>query len=84
MKLNIGNLVQTGILVDCVKEELHLEKAKINSLAVVGLNSEVSQPASFWNPSVLQVVEMVLRPPCGGPPSLPGYSFFFIRQKQLY
>ncbi|KAL8482663.1 hypothetical protein ACS0TY_025630 [Phlomoides rotata] len=73
-----------GILVDCVKDELHLERAKRNTLADDGLNGEVSQAASFWNPSVLELVEMVLRPPCGGPPSLPEYNDAVLSALNLY
>lgn len=29
---------------------------------------------AFWTPSVLELVELVLRPPQGGPPSLPERS----------
>lgn len=35
---------------------------------------------SFWIPSVLELVELVLRPPQGGPPFLPeqGDAVFFL------
>lgn len=69
-----SSVVQIGILIDCVKEELRLEKVKRNASVDADLNSEVSQSTSFWNPSVLELVEMILRPPKGGPPSLPEYS----------
>lgn len=35
---------------------------------------EASRNISFWNPSVLELVELVLRPSQGGPPSLPEQS----------
>ncbi|GFP90338.1 aberrant root formation protein 4 [Phtheirospermum japonicum] len=57
-----------GILLDYVKQEMHMGKIK------GGLSSEVSQSSSFWNPSVLELLEEVLRPPKGGPPRLPEYS----------
>lgn len=63
--------LQVGILIDCVREEMHLEKVKGNASVDAVLNNEVGQSTSFWNPSVLELVEMVLRPPEGGPPSLP-------------
>lgn len=69
-----SSVVQIGILIDCVKEELRLEKVKGNASVDADLNSEVSQSTSFWNPSVLELVEMILRPPKGGPPLLPEYS----------
>lgn len=72
LMLRIWSLaVQIGILIDCVKEELRLENVKRNASADTVLNAEVSQSASFWNPSVLELVEIVLRPPEGGPPCLP-------------
>lgn len=63
--------LQIGILIDCVREEMRLELVKRNASVDTLPNSEVSQSTSLWNPSVLQLVEMVLRPPEGGPPSLP-------------
>lgn len=64
-------VLQIGILIDCVKEEMRSENVKrIVSVDTV-LDGEVSQSTPFWNPSVLELVEMVLRPPEGGPPCLP-------------
>ncbi|KAL3635097.1 hypothetical protein CASFOL_022151 [Castilleja foliolosa] len=57
-----------GILLDCVKQEMHMGKIK------GGLSSDVSQSSSFWNPSVLEMLEEVLKPPEGRPPRLPEYS----------
>lgn len=38
--------------------------------------AEVKDPpcASFWSAGALELVELVLKPPKGGPPSLPEYS----------
>lgn len=49
-------------------------KVERNSSADVVLNSEHSQSTLFWKPSVLELVEEVLRPPEGGSPYLPEYS----------
>ncbi|XP_075520300.1 aberrant root formation protein 4 isoform X2 [Primulina tabacum] len=57
-----GSSSMVAILLDCVKEEMHVGKTDRNSYI------------SFWSPSVLELVEMVLRPLKGGPPSLPEYS----------
>lgn len=53
---------QIAILLDCVKDEMRMGKTDRNSCI------------SFWSPSVLELVGMVLRPLKGGPPSLPEYS----------
>lgn len=65
---------QIGILLDCIKEEMRVMKVERNSSADVVLNSEHSQSTLFWKPSVLELVEEVLRPPEGGSPYLPEYS----------
>ncbi|KAL6528183.1 hypothetical protein OROHE_015133 [Orobanche hederae] len=63
-----------GILLNCVKEELHMAKIKRGLSANAVHDIEVGQFTSFWNPSVLKLVEEVIRPPEGGPPSLYEYS----------
>ncbi|KAL1533174.1 aberrant root formation protein 4 [Salvia divinorum] len=73
-----------GILIDCVREEMRLEMVKRNASVDTLPNSEVSHSTSFWNPSVLQLVEMVLRPPEGGPPSLPEDSDAVLSALNLY
>lgn len=73
-----------GILLDCVKEEMRMGKIERNSSADAVLNSKVSQSTGFWNPSVLELVEVVLRPPKGGPPSLPQSSDAVLSALNLY
>ncbi|KAK6161589.1 hypothetical protein DH2020_004970 [Rehmannia glutinosa] len=73
-----------GILLDCVKEEMRMGKIKRSSSADAVLNSEVRHSTSFWNPSVLELVEEVLRPPKGGPPSLSEYSDAVLSALNLY
>ncbi|KAL0426806.1 UNVERIFIED_CONTAM: Aberrant root formation protein 4 [Sesamum latifolium] len=73
-----------GILLDCVKEEMRMGKIERNSSADAVLNSKVSQSTDFWNPSVLELVEVVLRPPKGGPPSLPQSSDAVLSALNLY
>ncbi|KAL2529855.1 aberrant lateral root formation 4 [Forsythia ovata] len=63
-----------AILLDYVRGEMHVEKTKRISLGNAFLEQEVHESASFWSPSVLELMEFVLRPPEGGPPSLPEYS----------
>jgi hypothetical protein len=49
------------------------------------INHEAHPDISFWSPSVLELVESVLRPPQGGPPSLPEQSdaVFFLFHSNL-
>lgn len=72
-----SNLLQIAILIDLVRGELHMERCKRLSAK----NDEVQQKESkncqtllFWNAGVLELVELVLRPPKGGPPSLPEHG----------
>ncbi|XP_073291818.1 aberrant root formation protein 4-like isoform X2 [Primulina huaijiensis] len=48
-----------ALLLDCVREEMHMEKNDRNKCMY------------FWSPSVIELVEVVLRPPKGGAPALP-------------
>ncbi|KZV19588.1 aberrant root formation protein 4-like [Dorcoceras hygrometricum] len=67
-----GSSSMVAILLDCVKEEMRVGKTDRNS------------SMSFWCPSVLELVEMVLRPPKGGPPSLPEYSDAALSALNIY
>lgn len=56
---------------------MHKEKTKRTSVR----NEDVPQDGiksyqntSFWSENVLELVEMVLRPPQGGPPLIPEHS----------
>ncbi|KAL3835128.1 hypothetical protein ACJIZ3_009864 [Penstemon smallii] len=71
-----------GILIDLVKEELRVGRAGINSSSNLVLKNE--NCTSFWSPLVLEFVEVVLRPPNGGPPSLPEYSDAVLSALNLY
>ncbi|KAK4391855.1 Aberrant root formation protein 4 [Sesamum angolense] len=82
--MNSDSSSMIGILLDCVKEEMRMGKVERNSSADAVLNSKVSQFTDFWNPSVLELVEVVLRPPKGGPPSLPQSSDAVLSALNLY
>ncbi|PIN13485.1 hypothetical protein CDL12_13902 [Handroanthus impetiginosus] len=73
-----------GILLDCVREEMRMGKIERNISADAVLSIEVNLCTSFWNPSVLELVEEVLRPPKGGPPSLHEYSYAVLSALNLY
>lgn len=62
---------------------MHTEICSSTSVAkdVQKVNDKAHQDISFWTPSILELVEWILRPPQGGPPSLPEQSdavFFFL------
>lgn len=70
---NTDSSSMIAILLDLVRGEMHMENRKRLSMR----NDEVQQTENkecpkmwFWNATVLELVELVLRPPKGGPPSL--------------
>ncbi|GER27925.1 aberrant lateral root formation 4 [Striga asiatica] len=63
-----------GILLNCVKDEMHMGKFERGLSTNAVPNIDVTRSTLFWNPSVLELVEEVLRPPEGGPPPFPEYS----------
>ncbi|GAB2284941.1 hypothetical protein Dimus_019396 [Dionaea muscipula] len=72
-----------AILLDCARENLQTEKRKPVSSEVLKENG-VNSSMSFWNAGVLELVEFVLRPPNGGPPSLPEQSDAVLSALNLY
>ncbi|XP_004498773.1 aberrant root formation protein 4 [Cicer arietinum] len=75
-----------AILVDLVRREMHTEICSSTSIVkdVQQINNKAHQDISFWTPSVLELVESVLRPPQGGPPSLPEQSDAVLSALNLY
>lgn len=76
-----------AILLDIVRDEMHKEKTKRTSVR----NEDVPQDGiksyqntSFWSENVLELVEMVLRPPQGGPPLIPEHSDAVLSALNLY
>ncbi|XP_015062332.1 aberrant root formation protein 4 [Solanum pennellii] len=65
-----------AILLDCIRREMHEEYS-----SCISLNS---QCLSFWSARVVELVELVLKPPNGGPPSLPEYSDAVLSALNLY
>ncbi|KAF3631036.1 hypothetical protein FXO37_28194 [Capsicum annuum] len=65
-----------AILLDCVRRELHEEHSRsiLVTSGVPEAKVKYSECLSFWSAGVLELVELVLKPPNGGPPSLPEYS----------
>lgn len=67
-------MAQIGILLDLVKEEMLNGRTERNPSSNSVFDNENHICTPFWTPSVLEFVEVVLRPPKGGPPSLPEYN----------
>ncbi|XP_020265679.1 aberrant root formation protein 4 isoform X2 [Asparagus officinalis] len=65
-----------ALLVDIVKEEIHVEShQKITPGADETTKGQIyKESCPFWTPHVLDVVELILKPPQGGPPPLPEHS----------
>ncbi|MCE3052258.1 hypothetical protein HAX54_052015 [Datura stramonium] len=83
---NSGSSSMIAILLDCFRREMHEEHSR--SILVTSGVSEAevkySQCLSFWSAGVLELVELVLKPPNGGPPSLPEYSDAVLSALNLY
>lgn len=69
-------LVQMAILIDCVREEMRMENCQRISRGnqVIQAQKNSCHSTAFWNDGPLELVGLVLRPPKGGPPSLPEYG----------
>ncbi|XP_050364173.1 aberrant root formation protein 4 [Argentina anserina] len=74
-----------AILLDIVKGEMHKESCKEmgNDEALQEENSAHS-PSSLWTADVLELVELILRPPKGGPPSFPEHTDSVLSALNLY
>jgi len=67
------NLLQKALLLDYVRENLHNDYRKLQEGKICSANS-------FWNSAILDLVELVLRPHDGGPPSLLEQSDAVLKQ----
>ncbi|KAK6927594.1 YAP-binding/ALF4/Glomulin [Dillenia turbinata] len=83
---NSSSSSMTAVLIGCFKDEMHKESCqRIASSNEPGRNeSETPQTSNFWSPSVLELVELVLRPNKGGPPALPEHSDEVLSALNLY
>ncbi|KMT19008.1 hypothetical protein BVRB_2g031040 [Beta vulgaris subsp. vulgaris] len=66
-----------AILLDCIRENLRNDYLKLRE-------EKVFPSSTFWNASILDLVEFVLKPPNGGPPSLPEQSDAVLSALNLY
>lgn len=83
---NTDSSSMIAILVDLVRREMHTEISSSTSVVkdVQQINNKAHPDISFWTPSVLELVESILRPPQGGPPSLPEQSDAVLSALNLY
>ncbi|CAJ2655856.1 unnamed protein product [Trifolium pratense] len=83
---NANSSSMIAILLDLVRREMHTEIHSSMSVekGVQQINHEAHPDISFWSPSVLELVGSVLRPPQGGPPSLPEQSDAVLSALNLY
>ncbi|MED6109527.1 hypothetical protein PIB30_034523 [Stylosanthes scabra] len=82
---NTDSSSMIAILIDLVRREMHMEVCSSTSVKEApDSNNEMHANMSFWTPSVLELVELVLRPPRGGPPSLPDESDAVLSALNLY
>ncbi|KAL2939953.1 Aberrant root formation protein 4 [Bienertia sinuspersici] len=69
--------IMVAILLDCIRENLRNDYLKLRE-------EKVSSSSTFWNASILDLVEFILKPPSGGPPSLPEQSDAVLSALNLY
>ncbi|PKA46830.1 Aberrant root formation protein 4 [Apostasia shenzhenica] len=68
--VNSNSSSMIAILIDLVKDEVLVDTAQENSRK----EQKCKEISPFWGSNALAIIEMVLRPPNGGPPSLPDNS----------
>lgn len=66
-------VVQIAILLDCFREEMHKESCQrvANGNGISDVKYLEYQNNVFWSVETLELVELILKPPQGGPPILP-------------
>ncbi|XP_071692952.1 aberrant root formation protein 4 [Rutidosis leptorrhynchoides] len=76
-----------AILLGCVKDEMHKQYLqnipKLNGVEK-SENNIFQHSSPFWSARVLDLVEFVLKPPNGGPPSLPDSTDAVLSALNLY
>ncbi|THG23518.1 hypothetical protein TEA_004597 [Camellia sinensis var. sinensis] len=83
---NTDSSSMIAILIDCVRKEMHMENCQRISIGneVIHPQNNACFSAAFWNAGALELVELILRPPMGGPPSLPEYGDAVLSALNLY
>lgn len=80
---NTDSSSMIAILLDLFKGEMRMEKSEIND-EVQTIENRGCPKKSFWSATVLQLIELVLRPPKGGPPAFPEYVDAVLSALNLY
>uniref|UniRef100_A0A9I9DE31 Aberrant root formation protein 4 n=1 Tax=Cucumis melo TaxID=3656 RepID=A0A9I9DE31_CUCME len=75
---------KVGLLLDLVKGEMHAELCQKRAAGSLQVDTKARSEPSFCTPSILELVELVLRPPKGGPPVLPEQSDAVLSALNLY
>ncbi|XP_058203357.1 aberrant root formation protein 4 [Rhododendron vialii] len=83
---NTDSSSMMAILIDCVREEMRMENCQRISRGnqVIQAQNNSCHSTAFWNDGPLELVGLVLRPPQGGPPSLPEYGDAVLSALNLY
>ncbi|KAH7524583.1 hypothetical protein FEM48_Zijuj06G0134900 [Ziziphus jujuba var. spinosa] len=81
---NSNSSSMIAILLDIVKGEMHMEICKRENDIIIDTQNKVKHRTFFWTASVLELVELVLRPQKGGPPSLPEQGDAVLSALNLY
>ncbi|XP_027940027.1 aberrant root formation protein 4 isoform X2 [Vigna unguiculata] len=83
---NTDSSSMIAIFIDLIRKEMHT--AICNSRSIVKDAPQIENKAfpdtPFWNPEVIELAELVLRPPQGGPPILPEQSDAMLSALNLY
>ncbi|KAL4022117.1 hypothetical protein IC575_015840 [Cucumis melo] len=82
--MNSDSPSMVGLLLDLVKGEMHAELCQKRAAGSLQVDTKARSEPSFCTPSILELVELVLRPPKGGPPVLPEQSDAVLSALNLY
>ncbi|KAL6985213.1 hypothetical protein U1Q18_018591, partial [Sarracenia purpurea var. burkii] len=83
---NTDSASMLAILIDCLREDMLMEYCQRTSTGIQVIEAQINafHSMSFWNAGTLEMVEFVLRPPMGGPPSLPEHGDAVLSALNLY
>ncbi|CAJ1972043.1 unnamed protein product [Sphenostylis stenocarpa] len=83
---NTDSSSMIAIFMDLIRKEMYTAIRGSRSIVKDAplIKNRAFPDAPFWNPGVIELVELVLRPPQGGPPSLPEQSDAVLSALNLY
>uniref|UniRef100_A0A0A0L4D6 Aberrant root formation protein n=1 Tax=Cucumis sativus TaxID=3659 RepID=A0A0A0L4D6_CUCSA len=82
--VNSDSPSMVGLLLDLVKGEMHAELCQKRAAGSLQVDTKARPEPSFWTASILELVELILRPSKGGPPVLPEQSDAVLSALNLY